>query len=87
MANTLRLTVVNLLVIGLLACTQVATADRYSDDNEVKVFELSGPIGPEDMPAKRPTPPAGGWKLAGYDDVAAPPTVDTSRGVVEVLIR
>jgi hypothetical protein len=79
------------LVLGaqLLLCAHTCRADRYStnDDEEVQIFELSGPVGPQDLPTRRLSAPPSGWGLAGYDAVAGTSVVDTSRGVLEVLIR
>jgi hypothetical protein len=78
-----------LLGAQLLLCAHTCYGDRYSTkaDEDVQIFELSGPVGPQDLPASRLNAPASGWKLAGYDAVEGTPVVDTSRGVLEVLIK
>jgi hypothetical protein len=85
-----RLTFVALLLgAQLLLCAHTCRADRYStnEDEDVQIFELSGPVGPQDLPTRRLHAPASGWDLAGYDAVAGSSVVDTSRGVLEVLIK
>ncbi|WIA11267.1 hypothetical protein OEZ85_011391 [Tetradesmus obliquus] len=89
MASRRNTLIALLLGAQLLLCAQTCLADRRStqDDGEVQIFELSGPVGPQDLPEARLKAPASGWKLAGYDAVEGTPVVDTSRGVLEVLIN
>ncbi|KAF6252179.1 hypothetical protein COO60DRAFT_546642 [Scenedesmus sp. NREL 46B-D3] len=85
-----RLSVVALLLgAQLLLCAHTCRGDRNrpKDDEDVQMFELSGPVRPHDFPAKRLTAPESGWQFAGYDAVQNTPVVETSRGVLEVMIN